>query len=137
MFYRTLADLVVLLHLAFIAFVLVGGFLALRWRRLAWLHLPAACWGGLVELTGWFCPLTPLENRLRRASGTMGYSDGFIEHYVLPLIYPADLTREQQVLLGLLLLAVNLAAYTLVWRQHSRGTRAAGESTCSERGQSR
>jgi hypothetical protein len=117
MLYRILADLVVLTHLAFIVFVLLGGLLALRWRWMPWVHLPAAFWGALVAFFGWFCPLTPLENSLRRASGSAGYSGGFIEHYVVPIIYPTELTRELQVFLGLFVLAVNLAIYIVVWRR--------------------
>lgn len=117
MLYRVLADLVVLAHLAFIVFALLGGMLALRWRWMPWAHLPAALWGALVEFFGWFCPLTPLENSLRRASGTAGYSGGFIEHYIIPIIYPAELTREVQVFLGLAVLAVNLAIYLMVWHR--------------------
>lgn len=117
MLYRVLADLVVLAHLAFIVFALLGGMLALHWRWMPWAHLPAALWGALVEFFGWFCPLTPLENSLRLASGTAGYSGGFIEHYIIPIIYPAELTREVQVFLGLAVLAVNLAIYLMVWHR--------------------
>lgn len=118
MIYRVLADLVVVLHLGFIAFVIFGGLLALRWRWMPWLHLPAAMWGAVVELTGWFCPLTPLENSLRRASGNTGYSGGFIEHYVTPVIYPAALTRELQLFLGCAVVALNALFYLLAWRRH-------------------
>jgi hypothetical protein len=117
MLYRVLADLVVLAHLAFIVFALLGGMLALHWRWMPWAHLPAALWGALVVFFGWFCPLTPLENSLRLASGTAGYSGGFIEHYIIPIIYPSELTREVQVLLGLAVLAVNLAIYLMVWHR--------------------
>lgn len=111
-----LADLVVLLHLAFILFVMLGGLLVLRRRRLMWLHLPVAAWGAAIEFVGWICPLTPLENRLRAAAGEAGYSGGFIEHYLIPLIYPAGLTRELQWLLGALVLLVNAAVYWRVLR---------------------
>jgi hypothetical protein len=107
------ADLVVLLHFAFILFVVGGGFFALKWRRLAWLHVPAAMWGALIEFTGWVCPLTPLENLLRQASGKPGYPSGFTEHYILPLIYPADLTREFQFFLGLAVVILNALVYSL------------------------
>jgi hypothetical protein len=117
MLYRVLADLVVLAHLAFIVFALLGGLLALHWHWIPWAHLPAALWGALVEFFGWFCPLTPLENSLRLASGTAGYSGGFIEHYIIPIIYPAELTREVQMFLGLAVLAVNLAIYLMVWHR--------------------
>ena len=93
MLYQALADLVVLIHVAFILFALLGGLLALRWHWMPWAHLPAVCWGTAVEIFGWFCPLTPLENSLRRASGAAGYSGGFIERHLLPMIYPAEFTR--------------------------------------------
>lgn len=115
--YGVLANVVVLLHLGFVLFVVLGGFLVLRWQWLAWLHLPAAAWGALIEFAGWVCPLTPLELWLRRAAGEAGYTGGFIEHYLLPLLYPAALTREVQIVLGLGVLAVNLIAYALVWRK--------------------
>jgi small-conductance mechanosensitive channel len=117
MFYQALADFVVLTHLAFIVFALLGGLLALRWHWLPWVHLPAVVWGAAVALFGWFCPLTPLENSLRRASGASEYSDSFIEHYFVPIIYPVELTREFQVFLGVIMLSVNLAIYWVVWRR--------------------
>ncbi len=123
MVYRLLADVVVVAHFLFIVFVLLGGLLALRWRWFPWIHLAAACWGVLVELGGWFCPLTPLEIWLRRAGGTAGYEAGFIEHYLLPIIYPAELTRELQLGFGLLPIGVNAIVYTLVWRRWTRGTK--------------
>lgn len=119
--HRLLADLVVLLHLAFILFVFLGGLLVLRRPRLAWLHLPAALWGALIEFRGWFCPLTPLENRLRLAAGQEGYATGFVEHYILPVVYPPGLTREVQLVLGAVVVLVNAAAYFWIWRR--RGTR--------------
>jgi len=100
MVYRTLADLVVLVHVAFIVFVLFGGVLALRWRWVPLAHLPAAAWGAAVEFSGWLCPLTPLENALRRAGGGRGYSVDFIERFMVPLVYPAELTRGLQLQLG-------------------------------------
>jgi len=114
--YRFLADLVVLAHLAFIVFALLGGLLALRWRWMAWVHLPAVAWGVAVELAGWICPLTPLENALRRAGGSSGYTGDFVDHYIVPVIYPVDLTREIQIVYGLLALALNLAIYVAVVR---------------------
>jgi hypothetical protein len=90
------------------------------WRRAAWLHVPAFLWGAAIEFGGWICPLTPLENRLRRLGGEAGYAGGFIEHYVLPLIYPEVLTRERQIVTGILVLLVNLVAYTLLWRRWRR-----------------
>ena len=117
MLYRLLADFVAVTHLLFIFFVLFGGVLAFRWRRLPWIHLPAAAWGVAVELFGWFCPLTPLENVLRRASGSAGYAGGFIERYIVPVIYPAELTRELQIGLGVGLIALNAVIYFVVWRR--------------------
>jgi hypothetical protein len=106
-----LADLVTLFHLAFVVFVAVGGFLVLRYHRLAWLHVPAVLWAVGVELTGSVCPLTPLENDLRAAAGEAGYAGGFVDHYVLPVIYPAGLTREAQFVIGMGALLVNAAVY--------------------------
>ncbi|AGW92329.1 DUF2784 domain-containing protein [Cupriavidus sp. DF5525] len=112
-----LADLVVVAHGLFILFVVAGGLLVLRWPRVAWLHLPAAVWGVLIEWLGWICPLTPLENTLRHAAGQAGYSGGFIERYLLPLIYPAGLTPAVQLWLGVVVLVVNVAIYALWWRR--------------------
>ncbi len=109
-----LADLVILVHILFILFVLFGGLLAFRWRWAPLLHLPAVVWGAAVELFGWVCPLTPLENLLRRAAGGTGYSVSFVEQYLVPLVYPAELTRELQFLLGGTVIAVNAVVYFLV-----------------------
>ncbi|MBI5040942.1 MAG: DUF2784 domain-containing protein [Gammaproteobacteria bacterium] len=111
------ADLLVVLHLAFIVFVIFGGLLALRWRRMVWLHLPAVLWGALIEFVGWVCPLTPLENRLRAAAGEAGYVHSFIEHYVAPLVYPAGLTPHVQLYLGVGVIVVNLLVYAYVLRR--------------------
>lgn len=111
-----LADAVVLLHLGFILFALLGAALLPRRPWLVLLHLPALGWGAWVELSGAICPLTPLENDLRRVAGQQGYDGGFVSHYLLPLIYPAGLTRETQWLLAGVLLAVNLALYARWWR---------------------
>ena len=122
MAWRVLADAVVLFHLLFVAFAVLGGLLALRWRWMPWLHLPALGWAAFVEFTGRICPLTPLENQLRHASGAAGYTGGFVEHYLLPVLYPAALTRELQWTLGAGLVAFNLVVYgLLVWRQRRRG----------------
>ena len=122
MLYRALADATVLLHGAFILFVTLGALLALRWPRIAWLHLPCLAWGILIELMRWVCPLTPLEVRLREAAGTAGYSGGFIEHYLLPVIYPSDLTPWAQWVFALFLGVVNLILYGLVlWRRRHPG----------------
>ena len=120
MVYRALADAVLILHLGFVVFVVLGGLLVLRWTRLAWLHIPAAIWGVLIEYTGWICPLTPLENSLRARGGETGYSGGFIEHYIQPVLYPAGLTRGTQIVLGSLALVVNLTAYTVVLARRNR-----------------
>jgi hypothetical protein len=118
MSYRLLADLLVGLHLAFVLFVVLGGLLVLRWPWLAWAHLPAAIWGAWIEAAGWICPLTPVENDLRRAAGQAGYPGGFIEHYILPVLYPPGLTREAQHVLAAAVVAINLAAYgVLLWRR--------------------
>jgi hypothetical protein len=109
--YRVLADAVLVLHLAFIAFVVLGGLAVLRWPRLGWLHLPAVLWASGITFLGGICPLTPLENRLRAAGGEAGYEGTFIEQYVTTLIYPEGLTRGIQVALGLGMVAVNLAVY--------------------------
>ena len=119
MTYHLLADLVVVAHVAFVAFVVVGGYLALRWRRLAWLHVPAALWGALIELTGWICPLTPLENALRRLAGEAGYRGGFIEHYVLPVLYPVHYTLALRLALAALVVLLNGVAYALYFRRRS------------------
>ncbi|MEM5431622.1 DUF2784 domain-containing protein [Cupriavidus oxalaticus] len=118
-----LADLVVIVHGLFIVFVVAGGLLVLRWPRLAWVHLPAAAWGVMIEWSGWICPLTPLENALRRAAGEAGYGGGFVERYLLPLIYPPGLTPAVQLWLGLIVLVVNVAVYAAVYARWWRGRR--------------
>ena len=120
MLYRLLADLVVLVHFGFVLFVVLGGLLALRWPRAAWVHLPAALWGAGIEFAAGICPLTPLENHLRRLGGEAGYTGGFVEHYVLPVLYPDGLTRGVQLVLGTFVLVLNIAVYTIVWRRRSR-----------------
>jgi hypothetical protein len=120
---RLLADLVVGIHFLFVLFVLLGGLLVLRWPRLAYVHLPAAAWGALIEFAGWICPLTPLEQSLRLKAGEQGYSGSFIEHYVLPLLYPSALTRNIQLLLGCLVLGLNLGIYGyLLYRSAENST---------------
>lgn len=117
MFYTLTADAVVLLHLAFVIFVVAGGLLVFRWRRVALLHLPAVVWAALLEFRGWLCPLTPLELKLRASGGQAGYGGGFIEHYILPVLYPAELDKVMQVEIGSLVIAVNIAVYGwLLWR---------------------
>jgi hypothetical protein len=115
--YGILAGVIIVAHFLFIAFVAAGGLLVLRWPRLAWVHLPAVVWGVVVELTGWICPLTPLENYLRRLGGSSSYSGGFIEQYLIPIIYPTNLTAATQYILGGLVIVVNLILYFLVIRK--------------------
>lgn len=118
-----LADAVLVAHLAFILFVMLGGLLVLRWRWLAWLHIPAVLWGIYVELSGRICPLTPLENSLREAAGQTGYTGGFIEHYVTAMIYPDGLSRSIQMVLASVVLLVNgLVYWRLVTRRNSKPT---------------
>lgn len=115
--YGLAADGLVGLHLLFVLFVLGGGVLVWKNRKWALVHLPAALWGAVVEFTGWYCPLTPLENRLRRLSGGSGYQGDFVERYLLPLLYPEALTREVQIGLGLVVVAVNALWYWLAFRR--------------------
>jgi len=123
---RLAADAVLLVHLAFILFALFGGLLGLRWRWAALVHLPAVAWAAHVELAGRLCPLTGLENSLRRAAGDSGYSESFVEHYLLGVIYPEGLTREIGLGLGIFVLVLNLAIYGwLIWRSRARRKRVA------------
>ena len=116
--YRLGADAVLILHLAFVAFVVLGGIAVARWPRAAWAHVPAAVWGALIEFAGWICPLTPLENELRYRAGLRTYHGDFVEQYVLPLLYPTHLTRNTQVVLGTIVVVINVAAYSYVlWRR--------------------
>ncbi|NIS61836.1 MAG: DUF2784 family protein [Proteobacteria bacterium] len=119
MLYRVLADIILVLHFAFILFAVFGGLLVFIWKRFAWVHLPAVVWAALISIAGWICPLTPLENWLREMGGAISYRSGFIDHYILPIVYPdADfLTRRVQILLGLLLFGINLGIYGLVLRR--------------------
>ena len=121
--WSALADGVVLVHALFVAFVVAGGIAVLSRPRLAWLHLPAVAWGVFVELSGRLCPLTPLENALRRRAGDATYEASFVEHYVVPVLYPAGLTREVQWLLGATVLVINVAVYTVAvarWKRSGR-----------------
>lgn len=106
-----LADLVLILHLGFILFVVAGGLAVARWPRLAWLHLPCVAWGVMVELMGWYCPLTPLENRYLRLAGAQGYEGDFLQHHLLATIYPEGLTRATQTVIGLAALLINALVY--------------------------
>ncbi len=122
MLHGILADLVVVVHFAFVVFVVAGGALAFRWPWIPWLHLPAAVWGVLLEFQGWICPLTPLEQELRRRAGEAGYAGGFVEHYLLPILYPGGLTREIQIALGVLVVVINAGVYGgLLLRKRRRG----------------
>jgi hypothetical protein len=118
--YRALADLVLVVHLAFVLFVVLGGLLALRWPRVALVHVPVALYGAVIEFAGFVCPLTPLENSLRRRAGDGGYEGGFIEHYVTATLYPAGLSREVQVALGVAVLVINGVIYTVLLRRRRR-----------------
>lgn len=117
MLYAMLADLVVLVHTLFVLFVVFGGLAALHRRWLPWFHLPAAVWGVAIELGGWFCPLTYLENRFRRLGGEGGYSGTFIEQYLEPVLYPAGFTPSSHLVLGFLALAVNVVFYVYLWQR--------------------
>lgn len=120
MLYRVLADVTVVVHLLFVGFVVLGGLLALRRRWTMWLHLPAAAWGVLIELRGWTCPLTPLENHFRRLGGESGYAGGFIERYLEPVIYPPGLSAPTQLVLAGVVVLVNAVVYWLVFLRRAR-----------------
>ena len=120
MLYQSLADLVLVLHVTFIVFVLFGGLLAFRWRLAPMIHVPAATWGAAVEFFGLICPLTPLETMLRRAGGGAGYSESFVERYLVPLVYPPELAPSLQLILGALVVVVNLVVYIFVLRRADR-----------------
>ena len=124
MLYRALADLTVVVHLGFVVFVMCGGWLVLRAPRLVWLHLPAVIWGAWIEFAGRICPLTPLENWLRLRAGDAAYETSFVEQYLLPVLYPAALSRELQAALGVLVLMANVVPYTILIRR-SRAARSA------------
>lgn len=120
MTYRWLATLVVVGHALFVVFVLFGGVLVLRWPRVAWVHIPCAVWGMLVEYANWICPLTPIEDSLRQRAAEGGYSGGFLQHYVLKILYPNGLTRDVQIVLGTIVLVLTCAVYAVAiarWRQ--------------------
>lgn len=111
MLYAIAADLLLVVHLLFIGFVIAGGLLVCKWRWLVLLHLPAVVWAALLEFRGWICPLTPWEQQLRQAAGQSGYQGSFIEHYLMPVLYPAGLDNGMQVLLGGAVILVNVAIY--------------------------
>ena len=115
--YKFLADAVIVFHFAFVGFVLLGGLLALRWRRVAWVHLPCVAWGIWIELSHGLCPLTPLENDLRELAGRSTYEGGFVDHYIMPILYPEGLTHQTQVAIACLIIAINAGCYGLIlWK---------------------
>jgi hypothetical protein len=117
MWYSWLADLILCMHAGFVLFVIFGGLLVLKWRWIAWLHLPAAVWGAVVEFSGWVCPLTPLENWLREQAGETGYRSDFVAYYLMPVLYPDDLTRDVQLMFGTAVLVINVSVYGWLWRR--------------------
>jgi len=120
MLYGILSDIVVLIHLAFAFFAVLGAVLIIWWRWVVWLHLPAVLWAIWIELTGGVCPLTPLENWLRNRAGQGGYRGDFVQHYLMPMLYPVDLTRNIQILLGLVVIFINAALYGYLFYQYRR-----------------
>jgi hypothetical protein len=125
MVFRLTADLLIVAHFGYVAFVVLGGLLVLRRPRLAWVHAPCAVWGALVEFAGWICPITPLEVALRERGGESAYGGDFVAHYLIPVLYPAALTRTVQIALGTLVVALNAVMYVrLAWRQ--RAVRSGG-----------
>ena len=115
MVYPLLADLVVIWHVIFVLFAVLGGLFILKRRWWGWIHIPAFLWAGFIELTGGICPLTPLENRLRALGGGETYHGDFIAHYLIPLLYPDSLTREIQIVLGLFVILLNVCLYGWLW----------------------
>ncbi len=118
------ANLLVIVHFGFILFVVLGGLLVLRWPKIAYGHIPCVVWGVLIEFFGWICPLTHLEFHLLERAGRSGYAGGFIEHYILPLVYPAELTRGMQIGFGSFVLVLNLVVYgvlVLKWNKSRKG----------------
>jgi hypothetical protein len=119
MIYLLLADFAVVVHALFVLFVVGGGLAVLRWPRLAWLHLPAAVWGGVIEIKGWICPLTHLENHFRHLGGEAGYAGSFVAQYIEPILYPSGLTARAQIFIGLGVLALNAVLYVRLWQHGS------------------
>ncbi|MCX7012455.1 MAG: DUF2784 domain-containing protein [Candidatus Sumerlaeota bacterium] len=117
MFYGCLADTVVMLHFCFVLFAIFGGLLAFGWRRIVWVHVPVFIWAGLIEFGQWICPLTYLENWLREQGGEAAYTEGFVAHYIFPILYPIGLTPKNGALLGTLVFALNIAIYALLYRK--------------------
>lgn len=129
MVYRFLADIVLIVHFAFVLFVVLGAPLILRWPRVVWLHLPVAGWGTIIEFAGWRCPLTPLEVSLRRLGGEQGYAGGFIDRYVGAILYPGELPRIAHITLGMLVLAINAAIYAFLLRRRRKQRLQEGQSS--------
>jgi len=125
MLFRVLADLIVVVHLAFVVFVVFGGLLVIRRPSVAWVHLPAVVWGVWIEFSGWICPLTPLENHLRARGGSDVYDVSFVERYLMPVLYPESLARELQVALGAFVIIVNAVIYSAVCKAGPLGFRSA------------
>lgn len=124
MLYRLLADSLVFVHFLFVLFVVLGGLAVLRWPKVGWVHIPAAVWGAWIELAGWVCPLTPWELQLRRMGGEAGYEGGFVEHYIVSLIYPEGLERWHHIMLGVVVIGLNAGVYGwLVWRRRGAANR--------------
>jgi len=115
MLYSIAADIVVIVHLIFVAFVVLGGLLVIKKRKIVYFHIPAVIWGTLIEFFGWICPLTPLEQKLRMLAGQSGYSESFIEHYIIPVLYPDFLARDLQIFLGLFVIIINLVIYCYIF----------------------
>lgn len=111
-----LADLVLIVHALFIAFVIFGGLFVLKWHKVIWIHIPCAIWGALIEFFGWICPLTYLENYILKMGNANYYESSFIQHYLLPIIYPPGLTTDIQLLLGVIVIVINLIIYCIYWR---------------------
>ena len=124
--YAVGAGLVVLLHFTFVLFVAAGALLSLKWRRAIWVHLPAVAWAAYIEFSGGICPLTPLENEFRAKAGLNHYSGDFVARYMLPVLYPEGLTRQAQMVIGLVVLAANLGLYSFVYTRR-RGFQAGGK----------
>jgi len=118
--FRALADATVVLHLGFVLFVVLGGLIVARWRRVAWVHVPAACWGAWIEFAGWVCPLTPIENWLREQGGGTAYTSGFVEHYLIPILYPESLSPQLQWALGGFVVLINAVMYLVVFQRDLR-----------------
>ena len=120
LFYRALADGVILIHFAFVLFVVAGGIMVLYRPKLAWVHLPCVAWGALIEFGGWICPLTPLENYLRYRGAAGGYNESFVERYLISIIYPQMLTPRIQIVLGVVLLGINALIYGWIWYRYTK-----------------